>query len=566
MAYLLLFKYMFNCNETKDIIEKEYNTITKNKKINSDLFSSLINIDCNQEAWIKSIKVDKNLFLVPTRRITKSKNIYTELFNNKSLANNKNQIEINLILYKEDIKQYAFKLNYEEYSKTISIVNIYSLVQKINYLIIQKSLETLLTYLEKNYYIKAFEINFDKKNKILKSIRKIGFKKQAEKDVNTSCKYVWNRIKKNIGKELILTAGPAISEKENFNAFLASKYGWNKKYNGFIADLENKFAKYIGVKYALATSSCTGALHIALTALGISKNDEVIVPDESWIATARAVTYTNAKPVFADIEYDTWNINISSLLKCINKKTKAIIPVHMYGQPANILEIKKIAKKYNLYVIEDAAPAIGSKINDIKCGSAGDFSAFSFQGAKLLVAGEGGMLCTNNKKLFDKAKKISEQGRNPNYTFWIDGPGLKYKMSNIQAAIALAQLERVDELIYKKRRIFKWYKEYLKPKNNFILQEENSNSYSNYWMTNILITHKKCKRTNFIEYLRKYNIDSRPVFSPISEYPIWDRKLKAKRVSKLIGNNAINLPSGVTLTKEEIRYISTKINNYFSEY
>ena len=237
----------------------------------------------------------------------------------------------------------------------------------------------------------------------------------------------------------------------------------------------------------------------------------------------------------------------------------------MYGQPANILEIKKIAKKYNLYVIEDAAPAIGSKINNINCGSVGDFSAFSFQGAKLLVAGEGGMLCTNNKKLFDKAKKISEQGRNPNYTFWIDGPGLKYKMSNVQAAIALAQLERVDELIYKKRRIFKWYKEYLQPKNNFILQEENSNSYSNYWMTNILITHKKCKRTKFIEYLRKNNIDSRPVFSPISEYPIWDRKLKAKRVSKLIGNNAINLPSGVTLTKGEIRYISKKINDYFSE-
>ena len=163
MAYLLLFKYMFNCNETKDIIEKEYNIIKKNKKINSDLFSSLINIDCNQEAWIKSIKVDKNLFLVPIKRVTKSKNFYTELFNNKSLANNKNKIEINFILYKENMQQYAFKLNYEEYTKTISIVNIYSLVKKINYLIIQKSLETLLAYLEKNYYIKAFEMNFDKK-------------------------------------------------------------------------------------------------------------------------------------------------------------------------------------------------------------------------------------------------------------------------------------------------------------------------------------------------------------------------------------------------------------------
>lgn len=552
---------MFNCNETKDIIEKENNFINKN---NTDLFNSLINIDSSQEAWIKSIEVDKNLFLVPTRTITEQKKKYTELFRNKFLSNYKNQTEINFILYKDDLQQYSFKLIYDENLKVISIVNICRVVKKSNSLVLQKSLETLLIYLEKNYYIKSFEINFYQNDRMIKLVKKIGFKKQLEKELNTSCKYVWNRVKKNVGKELILTAGPAISEKENFNAFLASKYGWNKKYNNFIASLENKFARYIGVKYALATSSCTGALHIALTTLGITKNDEVIVPDVSWIATARAVTYTNAKPVFADIEYDTWNINIASLLKCINNKTKAIIPVHMYGQPANILEIKKIAKKYNLYVIEDAAPAIGSKINNIKCGSVGDFSAFSFQGAKLLVAGEGGMLCTNNKKLFDQAKKIAEQGRNPKYTFWIDGPGLKYKMSNIQAAIALGQLERVDELIYKKRRIYKWYKEYLQPKKNFILQEENSNSYSNYWMTNILITNKKCKRTNLIEYLKKNNIDSRPVFSPISEYPIWGKKLKAKKISAVIGNNALNLPSGVTLTKGEVYYISTKINYYFN--
>jgi len=300
-----------------------------------------------------------------------------------------------------------------------------------------------------------------------------------------------------------------------------------------------------------------------MTSLGIKENDEVIVPDVSWVATAKAVSYVNAKPVFADIEKDTWNIDIKSIEGLINKKTKAIIPVHMYGQPANILEIKKLAKKKSIYVVEDAAPAIGSKINNIKCGSIGDFSAFSFQGAKLLVAGEGGMLCTNNLNLYKKAKKIADQGRNSNYTFWIDGPGLKYKMSNIQAAIALGQLERADELIFKKRRIFNWYKKFLNINKNFILQEEKKDSYSNYWMNNILITKKTYSRALLIKHLKENNIDSRPVFSPISQYPIWKEKVTAQTVATYVGSNAINLPSGVCLSKEEVKYISKIINKFF---
>ena len=300
-----------------------------------------------------------------------------------------------------------------------------------------------------------------------------------------------------------------------------------------------------------------------MTSLGIKENDEVIVPDVSWVATAKAVSYVNAKPVFADIEKDTWNIDIKSTEGLINKKTKAIIPVHMYGQPANILEIKKLAKKKSIYVVEDAAPAIGSRINNIKCGSIGDFSAFSFQGAKLLVAGEGGMLCTNNLTLYKKAKKIADQGRNSNYTFWIDGPGLKYKMSNIQASIALGQLERADELIFKKRRIFNWYKKFLNFNKNFILQEEKKDSYSNYWMNNILITTKTYSRALLIKHLKENNIDSRPVFSPISQYPIWKEKVTAQTVATYVGSNAINLPSGVYLSKEEVKYISKIINKFF---
>ena len=367
---------------------------------------------------------------------------------------------------------------------------------------------------------------------------------------------------------MILTAGPSITKKEIDYVNDAVTNGWNDNWNSYIVRLEEAFKDKFNAKHALLTSSCTGGMHMAARAMDIGEGDEVLVPELTWVATASAPYYLGAKPVFVDVDKDTWTIDLKSAEKYLTNKTKAIMPVHLYGHPSNMDEVMIFANKHNLKVLEDAAPAIGAKCNDKLVATYGSASVFSFQGAKMMVTGEGGIVLTNDDEIFAKIKQYSEHGRSrdPSKTFWIETIGYKYKMSNIQAAIALAQLERVDELIYKKRRIFKWYKEYLQPKNNFILQEENSNSYSNYWMTNILITHKKCKRTKFIEYLRKNNIDSRPVFSPISEYPIWDRKLKAKKVAAFIGNNAINLPSGVTLTKGEIRYISTKINAYFSEW
>jgi hypothetical protein len=241
----------------------------------------------------------------------------------------------------------------------------------------------------------------------------------------------------------ILTAGPSISPLEMSYVSDAVENGWNLHHSDYLGRFENEFAEFIGSSYALATSSCTGALHLALLAMGIGNGDEVLVPDITWVATASAVMYVGAKPIFIDIDPDTWTIDLKNAEEKITDKTKAIIPVHLYGYGVNMRAVMELATKYSLRVIEDAAPAIGTRINGKMAGSFGDFGCFSFQGAKLLVTGEGGMLVTNSKDLYDRARKIQDHGRRPG-TFWIEELGYKYKMNNITAALGLGQIQRVD--------------------------------------------------------------------------------------------------------------------------
>ncbi|RPG19630.1 MAG: aminotransferase class I/II-fold pyridoxal phosphate-dependent enzyme [Pelagibacteraceae bacterium TMED124] len=358
--------------------------------------------------------------------------------------------------------------------------------------------------------------------------------------------------------ELLLTAGPSISQLESYYAFDAAKNGWNRNWSYYINKLEEEFAEYVGVKHAIATSSCTGALHIALLALDIGEGDEVIVPDQTWVATANAVKYTGAKPVFADIELNTWNIDPLKIESLITPKTRAIIPVHMYGNPSNMAMIKSIAKEKNLFIVEDAAPSIGAEHEGRKTGSFGEFGAFSFQGAKLMVTGEGGMLVTNNTDLYKKAYKIWDQGRNATASraFWIDSYGVKYKMSNVQAAIGLGQLRRIDLLIDAKRKIFKKYKKLLNHIKCLDFIEEYPNSKSICWMTSFSLNKfSPISRDDLIKGLKENGIDSRPVFPAISQYPIWGEKYIPKENSLFIGDNGINLPSGVCLKSCEVEYV-----------
>jgi perosamine synthetase len=355
-------------------------------------------------------------------------------------------------------------------------------------------------------------------------------------------------------KKLILTAGPSISYKEKSYVLDAVTNGWNNHWNDYIKKFEKKFAEYIGVKYAISTSGGTGALQLALASLGIKNGDEIILPDITYFACSDVIKLIGAIPVFVDILKDTWCIDPKKIESAITKKTKAIMPVHLYGNLCDMDVIQKIAKKYKLFVIEDACPAIGSKYKKKSPGSFGDFGAFSFQGAKIMVTGTGGMLVTDNKHLYEKAEYLNNHGEDPKKKFWQTHIGYSTEMSNIQAALGLGQLERIEKLVAKKRQIFLWYKNILKDIPNISMNYEQKNARSNFWMTTIILNSKKIDRDELIVKLRERLIDSRPFFYPISMFPMY--KKQDNPVSFHVGLNGINLPSGLNLKKEEVEYVA----------
>ena len=265
-------------------------------------------------------------------------------------------------------------------------------------------------------------------------------------------------------KPRIYYAKPSITELEVRYATDAAANGWGDSCYEYISRFEELFKKHLGVKHAIATSSCTGSLHMGMAALGISSGDEVILADTNWIATAAPIVHLGAKPVFVDILPDSWCIDPSKIEAAITPKTKAIVAVHLYGNLCAMHELLAIGQKHGIPVIEDAAEAIGSVYYGKKAGSMGRFGSFSFHGTKTITTGEGGMFVTNDTKLYEQVLTLSNHGRVRGQTkqFWADLVGFKYKMSNIQAAIGCAQIERIEELISDKRRVFSEYFKNLK--------------------------------------------------------------------------------------------------------
>jgi len=359
---------------------------------------------------------------------------------------------------------------------------------------------------------------------------------------------------------MILTAGPSITKLEIDYVNDAVKNGWNNNWNSYLLRLEEAFKDKFNVKHALLTSSCTGGMHMAARALGIGEGDEVLVPELTWVATASAPYYLGAKPVFVDVDKDTWTIDLESAEKYVTDNTKAIMPVHLYGHPSNMDQVMKFATKFNLKVLEDAAPAIGAKCNNNLVATYGDASVFSFQGAKMMVTGEGGIVLTNDDEVFAKIKQYSEHGRSrdPSKTFWIETIGYKYKMSNIQAALGLAQFERLDELVSKKREIFSWYEERLSQYDDIKLNKEADWAHSIYWMTSINLLGESMNRDSLMMSMKEDNIDTRPVFPTISKYPMWYSECDNPNATA-ISENSINLPSGHNLTKNDINQVCDSI-------
>ena len=291
--------------------------------------------------------------------------------------------------------------------------------------------------------------------------------------------------------ENIPVAGPWITEKEVEYVSQAVSSAWYGEANIFNERFERAFAEYIGCKFAAALPSCTAAIHLSLLSLGVEAGDEVIVPDATWIASAAPINYVGANPVFADVDPKTWCLDVASFEQNITEKTKAVIPVDLYGNMPDMDALTAVAKKYEIAIIEDAAEAIGSIYKGQKAGSFGDVGVFSFHGSKTLTTGEGGMLVTNNENIYERVLFLRDHGRQPgSRLFWNSEVAYKYKMSSMQAALGLAQLERIDELLAKKQQIFDWYEEKLIGNDLFTLNYQGPQIRNTYWMVTIIVSEE----------------------------------------------------------------------------
>ncbi len=331
--------------------------------------------------------------------------------------------------------------------------------------------------------------------------------------------------------------------------------GWVSSLGKYIPEFEQGFADFCGVRHGIAVSNGTAALHLALVALGIGPGDEVIIPTLTFIATANAVRYTGATPVFADSEAETWNLDPQDVACRITPHTRAIIPVHVYGHPANMAPILDLAKQHNLHVIEDAAEAHGARYQGKRVGSLGEINAFSFYGNKIITTGEGGLLTTDEDALAEKVRFLRDHAMSPEKRYWHTEVGFNYRMTNLQAALGVAQMERIEEFIARKRWIAESYNQGLREVAAIRLPPEAPWATSVYWMYSILLNKDfPLSRDEFMSRLRQQNIDSRPFFYPIHVQPPYQADISLP-VAENLSRRGINLPSAVTLSEEDIQRI-----------
>jgi perosamine synthetase len=366
------------------------------------------------------------------------------------------------------------------------------------------------------------------------------------------------------------SAGPSITESEIQLVLDAVTNGWYENRN-FHTDLFIKeFREIVKRTYILPVSNCTAAIHLSLLALDIKPGDEIIVPDITWIASVAPIIYVGAIPIFVDINKDDWCISIDSIKKSITKKTRAIIVVDLYGNMPDMDELSKIAKENNLFLIEDAAESLGSKYKERPAGSFGEISVFSFNATKLAMAGQGGVFATNDEELYNKAKLYSHHGMikyTDKTTFWSVVVGYNYQWTNIQAALALAQIRRLDDLVNHRRKIFQWYNERLNNIDGLTLNFEHPNVFNTYWVVTVIIDKKyNLKKEELLRLFSELNIDCRPFFYPASSMPAYEQysfnnyNLKNK-TSYTVSEYGISLPSSANLTEDDIDYICDKFKN-----
>ena len=333
------------------------------------------------------------------------------------------------------------------------------------------------------------------------------------------------------------------------------KTGWISSKGAYVKKFETQFGERCAMPHALAVSNGTVAIHLALVALGVGEGDEVIVPDLTFAASINTIIHAGATPVIADVDPITWTLDPAEVEKLITPRTKAIMPVHLYGHPCRMDELMAIAKKHNLFVVEDSAEALGALYKGRPVGSFGDAATFSFFGNKTITTGEGGMVLFRDPVIADRAIVLRDHGMDKKKRYWHQMVGYNYRMTNMQAAIGVAQLERLDEFVQAKRRLAAIYNEGLSQLGAIGLPPEETWAFNGFWLYSCLIGEGfGMKRDELIEKMMKNGVETRPLFYPLHEMPPYTKYIlpgQRFEVSTRLSQAGISLPSSVTITREE---------------
>jgi len=357
---------------------------------------------------------------------------------------------------------------------------------------------------------------------------------------------------------------PQIGVREKELVLDALDSGWVSSIGKYIDEFEAGFARYCGTEYALTVSNGTTGLHLALEALGIGRGDEVIVPDLTFVATANAVAYTGATPVLADVDPDTLCLDLDSVKSVLSPRTRAIMPVHLYGHPADMDALNALADDRGIAVIEDAAEAHGAEYKGRRVGGLGRCAVFSFYGNKVITTGEGGMLTTNDRELYQRAKRLRDHAMHPQRRYFHEERGFNYRITNLQAALGVAQLERIADFLGRRTEIMGWYREVIPQTNQIRMNRVKNWARSAFWMVCLEVDwFDESRRGAFMQALRARGIDSRPYFCTLSSMPMYRQAplpVAAKKAQ--IG---LNLPSFYELTRSDVRRVGADVNQLLRE-
>jgi len=359
-------------------------------------------------------------------------------------------------------------------------------------------------------------------------------------------------------KETIEMSGPSITELEIEYVLDMMNNCWYgpRKYE-YVEKFEKEFANYHGREFGLMTPNCTAAIHLLLKCLNIGDGDKVVNQECTWVASAAAVEWVGAKNIFVDIDKDNWCMEVESLERSITDDTKAVIATGIYGNMPEIEDIERICNEKNIFLIEDSAEALGSKYNNRKAGNFGDASVFSFHRTKTMTTGEGGMLITNDENLFKRCKIIRDQGRDEKRSYWINELGLKHMPFSLQAALGYAQLKRIDELVDKKRHIYKLYRELFSVYEDIYLNTDDEQTYNGCWATTLVMDKNYGITSEIImEKLNKRGLPVRPFFYPLSSMPLFIKdnpnKNEVNHNAYDIPHRGLTMPSALNLKDEQV--------------